>query len=359
MSLSVGGVSHREEYHIALVTLHILQVFYKERFGAIAVHLLYLWQLRHSLGEDILNEVALLFRECHHSNTLLGLLLKSVQHLIGNSLGLGAVGTCLAIVIESLDILPGDVRHPIIGRREGYQTVIVVVYIAECNEALVLRAVVPSQIVSRHRQRDTVVEYALKVVGIGILVIGSIHCEETCRRHLLGVAHDYRSTSTRERSDSLTRRHLTRLVEHHKVELWCIYIEVLRHTQRTHKHHRTETRQQLWHLVYYIAYCSATSFVCNSLAQKSEFGANLGITGIEWYSCRHSCHKLFTRKLLELACERRVTSYKFFEHQPVELLECWVGNDYLQRLFAIESRHISIANSRHRHSCVILFHCLR
>ena len=255
-------------------------------------------------------------------------------------------------------MLPGDVRHHVVGRGEGNQTVVVIVFVAECYQALVLRAVVPAQVAGGHGKRDAVVKDALQVVHVGRLLVRAAHGKETGWGHLLGVANDDGRPCTCQGAYGLAGGHLACLVEDHQVELGCIHVEVLRHAQRTHQHHRAQAGHQVRHLVDDAAYACTAPLAGNALAQQGQFAAQHGIACIKRDSCRNPGHQFLACQLLEITHKQGIAADKVFEHQSVKLLQCGVGTDNLLCLALVVGSHKTVAYSIHGHSSGILLHCL-
>ena len=107
----------------------------------------------------------------------------------------------------------------VVNGRECQQIVAIILGIAESNQALVLTAVVPIQLMLTQREGDAVVEDALHIIDVGLFLVNGVGREETGRRHLLAVAHDNERLTAGNGSNGLTGGHLRSLVEDDQVKL--------------------------------------------------------------------------------------------------------------------------------------------
>ena len=67
----VRTVSHAEQDHVALITLHVLQVLDEDRLLALISPLLQLRMLGQLINQDILDEVLLHLTEAHDTDAVL------------------------------------------------------------------------------------------------------------------------------------------------------------------------------------------------------------------------------------------------------------------------------------------------
>ena len=93
------------------------------------------------VGEQVFYQVLLHLAEGHDAYR--GLLGQAAQRLLYDGLGLGAVAACAPVVVDAVHGYEGDARRAVVGRWEGEQAPVVVLCVAEGDEALVPRAVVP------------------------------------------------------------------------------------------------------------------------------------------------------------------------------------------------------------------------
>ena len=133
---------------------------------------------------------------------------KTSEHLGDNSLCLGAVAACPALVVGAFYLHKTDFALAVINRRECEQPSVVVLLVAERDERLVFRAVMPREIMPRHRKSDAVVKDTIHVVNIRLVFIHLLSCKETRRRHLLRVTHTDECLAACYCSYCLARRHL-------------------------------------------------------------------------------------------------------------------------------------------------------
>ena len=71
LSMFVRTVSHAEQDHVSLITLHVLQVLDENRLLALISPLLQLRMLGQLINQDILDEVLLHLTEAHNTNASL------------------------------------------------------------------------------------------------------------------------------------------------------------------------------------------------------------------------------------------------------------------------------------------------
>ena len=115
----------------------------------------------------------------------------------------------------------------VVNRREGQQIVPIILGIAECDQTLVLTAIVPVQLMFTERQGDTIVQDALHVVDVSLFLIHLGRHEEAGRRHLFPIAHHDQRLASCYGSHSLTRWHLRSLIEDNQIKLLGIQIDEL------------------------------------------------------------------------------------------------------------------------------------
>ena len=169
----VCAVADGEEYHVALVTLHVLQVLDEYRLLAVHGRLLELRVPVERLGQVIFYQVALHLAEGDDADAVLLqlLILQPAQDLIDDGLRLAGVAPGASFVVDAVD---GHQRHPghtVVGRGECEQAVAVILRIAERDQALVLAAIVPGELMLAQGEGDAVVEDALHVVDVGLFLV--------------------------------------------------------------------------------------------------------------------------------------------------------------------------------------------
>ena len=158
-------------------------------------------------------------------------------------MSLGGIRACMTLVILTFYLHQTHLRLLVIDAGEGAQLTVIILQVREGYQRLMLRAVVPRQVMTRHGECDTVIKNTVHIIDFHLILIHRLRREEACWRHLLRVAHTDQRLTTGNSTYSLTGRHLRCLVEDHQVELLIIHIKILSHTDRTHQHARTEFRQ--------------------------------------------------------------------------------------------------------------------
>ena len=76
----------------------------------------------------------------------------------------------------------------------------------------------PKKMPLGHADRQTVVEYALEVLDLGVFLVAEVRPEERGRRQLARIAHDHHAFGAGDRPYRLGGGNLRRFVEHHEVE---------------------------------------------------------------------------------------------------------------------------------------------
>ena len=155
----------------------------------------------------------------------------------------------MPLVVGALHLHEAHLRLPVVGAGEGVQLALVVLLVAEGDERLMLRAVVPREVVSRHGERDTLVEDAVHVVDFRLILVHLLRGEEAGGRHLLGVAHADERLASCDGPYGLAGGHLRRLVEDDEVELLAVHVDILRHADGAHQHAGAQLGQQGGNLV--------------------------------------------------------------------------------------------------------------
>ncbi len=249
--MPVGTVAYREQNHVPLVPLHVLEVFDKQRlFPLVGGALEFLFD-EHG-GEKALHRHLLRGREGHDADARLceRSVRKSAPHFLDEGFRLLFVLLGDAAVINAvLHVTQGDFGLHRVRGGEGIELVAVVHDVREGNEALVLASVVPGQMLFGHTERKAVVQYALEVLDFEVLLIHIIGIEERGRRELFGVSHHHRAPAAGDCPDRLCGGHLGRLVEHHEVEEVCRRRNVLRHRDRAHEHTGRKPGQKMRNVV--------------------------------------------------------------------------------------------------------------
>ena len=162
------------------------------------------------VGQQVFDEVLLHLTERDDADASfrkLGVFQPS-DGLIDDGLCFGAVGACLSEVVGAVYGNQLYLRYTVVHRREGEEFAIVVLGVAKGDEALVARAIMPSEIAGGQRQGDTVVENALHIVDVSLGLVYGVGGEETGGRHLFGVAHADERFSSCDSSHGLAGGHL-------------------------------------------------------------------------------------------------------------------------------------------------------
>ena len=158
-------------------------------------------------------------------------------------MSLSGIRARMTLVILTFYLHQTHLRLLVIDAGEGAQLTIIILQIREGNQRLMLRAVVPRQVMTRHGECDTVIKNTVHIIDFHLILIHRLCCEEACWWHLLRVAYTDQRLTTSNGADGLTSRHLRCLIEDHQVELLPSHVDILSHTDRTHQHARTELRQ--------------------------------------------------------------------------------------------------------------------
>ncbi len=124
----------------------------------------------------------------------------------------------MSLVVNAVDGHEAYFRHTVVGRWECEELIAVVLRVAESDEAFVLAAVVPFELVFAEREGDAVVEDALHVVDVGFFLIDVRRGEEVGGGHLLAVAHDDKGIASGDSADGFARGNLRCFVENYQVE---------------------------------------------------------------------------------------------------------------------------------------------
>ena len=198
-----------------------------------------------------------------------------------------------------------------------------------------------------HGESYAVVEDAVHVVDVSLLLVHLLSGEETGRRHLLRVAHTDECLAARYCSNSLARRHLRCLVEHHKVEFLALHVDVLRHADGAHQHHRTQFRQQSGYLVNYLAYACAASSVSDVALQYAHLRVCRCRNGLTRYAGGEAAVEFFLGEFLESVGLLAVFLYYLLEQQSVEHAQLLVLVNHLHG----QTVQHSLAESERRIAC--------
>ena len=265
VALGVAAVADRDEDHVALVALDVLQVLDEERLAPIAGALLaaerfqfgILGAHQFQLVED---RVALRHREGGHAQGGVGMRLRVPEHRPRHLLRLARIAPLAPAVVHAVHLGEGEAAFLPrgVGARRVDQPVVVEGVVGDRDQRGMVRAVVPAQAGSRHRARLAQGEDALHVrrlrrpdgrvvVGILRVVVHPLHLavEEGGGRKLLGVADHDDLPRPRNRPQRVGRAHLTGLVNHQDVEGQAAGTEKLRHRERTHQQDRLDPDHRL------------------------------------------------------------------------------------------------------------------
>ena len=160
--------------------------------------------------------------------------------------------------------------HVVVGR-ERQERVIVVVRVAEGDQAFMTAAVMPFQADRRQGQGDALVQDALHVLLVGVLLVENVRLEEGCGRQLLGISHDDERFPPRDGGHGFGGRELGRLVKDDQVELTADGLQILRDGERAHEHAGTQAREQVRDPVEQIPERYAAGIVPDRLLENRHF----------------------------------------------------------------------------------------
>ena len=148
-SLPVGTIPDREQYHVALVALHVFKVLDEYRFGRVICLFLEFGICAELLAEQVFDKVLLHLAERNDTYAQTGKLrvFQPSYHLVDYCLSFDPVAAAVALVVDTLDRNQMHLARAVVDGREGEQTVAVVIGIAESYKALVPASVVPGEVV--------------------------------------------------------------------------------------------------------------------------------------------------------------------------------------------------------------------
>ena len=229
----VLAVTDREEDHIPLVALHVLQVLDEDRFLGGHRQLFQIGLFGEQVREQVLDEGLLVGIESHHADaapTEVGIL-QTTADLGDDGLGFRPVlpRPFLSPVVDAIHMFIGQFGIQIIRRGERKERVLVELGVAEGDKAFVLAPIVPAEMLGREGKGKAVIEDAVQILHLGVILVKGILVEEIGRRHLLLVADHDDALAAGDGAHRLAGRHLRGLVEDDKVELRPPGIKVLRH----------------------------------------------------------------------------------------------------------------------------------
>ena len=245
----VLAVADREEDHIPLVALHILQVLDEDRFLGGHRQLFQIGPFGEKVREQVLNEGLLVGVESHHADaapTEVGIL-QTTADLGDDGLGFRPVlpRSLLSPVVDAIHMFIGQFGIQIIRRGERKERVLVELGVAEGDKAFMLAPIVPAEMFGGEGKGKAVIEDAVQVLHLGVIFVKGILVEEIGRRHLLLIADHDDALAAGDGAHRLAGRHLGSLVEDDKVELRSLGFGVGHHRERAHKHARAHPGQQV------------------------------------------------------------------------------------------------------------------
>ncbi len=249
----VGAVGHREEDHVALVALHVLEVLHEDRFFDVPEPGLDLGMPDAGHLQQVLHQVLLGLVEGDHTDrvVLAQGIPQAGYHLGHDGLGLGSIGARAPALEEPAGhVAPVDpqVLDLGVGAGERVQAAVVVVVVGEGDQGLVAAAVMPGQGVTRHGRGLALVQDALGLFDV-VLVRGVVlrvaDAEEAGGRQLLGVAHHHDLAAPGDGSDGVPDRDLRGLIEDDQVVGRQARVQVLGHREGAHQHAGLQARQQV------------------------------------------------------------------------------------------------------------------
>ena len=311
--------------------------------------------LRQLVGEQVFDEVLLHLAERHDADAALRQLVvaEAAHHFLDDGFGLGTVAARASVVVGAVDGYELHLRGAVVDRGEGVEFALVVLCVGEGDEALVARTVVPRQVACGQRERDAVVEDALHVVDVGLFFVNGIGGEETCRRHLLRVAHTDEGLAAGNGADSLGGGHLRCLVEADDVERRQVEVDELSHGDGAHEHDRTELGQQRGYLVHDVADGGAAAVGGDVALQDAQFGDGRGLQRLRRHvGCQFAIEHLL-REFLELLRHVAIFRDGIFEEQTVEHLQLRLAVDDLQCHVAVGALEHGLGRSMGRRALVV------
>ena len=162
------------------------------------------------VDEDILDKVLLYLTETHNTNTSLRefRILQAAHHLIHNSTSLSGIRACMTLVILTFYLYQTHLRLLVIHAGEGMQLTIIILQVREGYQRLMLRTVMPREIMPRHGKCDTVVENTIHIINLHLVLVHRLRGKEARGRHLLRVAHTDQRLTTGNSTNGLACRHL-------------------------------------------------------------------------------------------------------------------------------------------------------
>ena len=248
--LLVGPVADREEDHVPLVPLDVLQVLDEDRLQLVAGEEgLDGRVVPAGAVEQVEHEALLGLAQGHHADGVAGELgvLQPAHDLGHDGLGLAAVRAALAVVVDAVGHRPPADSHPVVdGGGERDQPAVVVARVAEGDQALVAAAVVPAEGVGVDLAGDALVQHALQVLGAVLVPLAAVGlAEEAGGGQLLGVADHHQLAAPGNGADGVPDRHLRGLVEDDDVEGRQGGVEELGHREGAHEQARPQLADQV------------------------------------------------------------------------------------------------------------------
>ena len=344
--VDIRTVAYGEEDDIALVALHILEVLDEDALLHVHRQLFEFRPLSQFVDENIFYQVLLHLAETDDADAELAQhgVFETSYHLFNDGLGFCGVGACVSLVVGSLDAYEPHLRLAVVSAGEGAQLTLVILLVAEGDERLMLRAVVPGEVVSGHGERDTVVQDAVHVVYLRLVLVYLLRGKEAGGRHLLRVAHTDEGLATGYGTDGLAGRHLRSLVEDDEVELLAVHVDILRHADRTHQHAGTQLRQQGGYLVDDLSDAHASSTVGDVALEDAHLRVARCCQSLRRHLGRQRAVELFLAQVLEGIGGLFVFLHKVFEDEPVELCQHGVVLYDVHGLLMAECLHQGIAH---------------
>ncbi len=275
LAVLVRTIADREQDHIPFITLDILQILDKQRLTALQG---YFFQLRtpgKQLVQAVVDQQLLDSTESDNAQALAAgsRVFQPPHHFSDDRLCFSRILTAFTPLVLAFDRHEADFRNLVIGRGECQEFIVIVLHIAESNQALMPAAIMPEQVRVGNRHRQAVVQNAFQILDLDVLFILSMRGKEIRWWHLARVTNDHSMLAAGQDADRFTGRHLRSLVKNDQVEWLVIRIKILRSRNRAHQQAGAEPGQQAGDLVKQGPDADAAATAADSPLQDTQLGA--------------------------------------------------------------------------------------
>jgi hypothetical protein len=249
----IDAVTDGEEDHVALVALDAFKAFDEDGFAfdgrCVAEMRFNVVMFAALFIEEVFDEVLLRLAEGDDAEAAFFAGGAKALHEFGDKcarfLGVGASD---ALVVARLGQMnEANAAEFSVRRWEGEQIVVVIMTIAEGDEAFVAAAVMPLETFVAQALGEEFVEDAFEVFLLddGFFVSGFAGVEEISGRKLFGIADDDELGAASDGADGIPNGDLRSFVEDDEVETFMGGFEILRDGKRAHQNAGLEAREEL------------------------------------------------------------------------------------------------------------------